>query len=470
MTQTTQPALVSQAEPLREPTITVKDMHIQPARIFSIQSTKGATDVMMAEIMYQLEQIPNVTYHTDDYGNLYATKGKLTKNETYPAFVCHIDTVHKIFKTKQVYKTTQGNYFAMCYDDGPEQIGIGGDDFCGIIINIELMHRLKKVKCAFFLDEENGCLGSKAGDLTFFDDCRYAVQVDRKGNTDIIVNGNGTQLCSEEFKTAMNSLGAVYGYSATNGKRSDVIALKERGLGISCINLSAGYYKEHTKQEYVNERDLLNVLEFCIAISKDKKVYPHVYEKPEYSKSVGYNHTSHRYTPPNTVANRDKRYCKECRSSLGDREGIVCISCLTSIFESYKLKINESTGAKSIVVETHESTETRDYACLDDKIEPKFTLGFSEICLLCERMTFSTHEQSRGYCEECAICKFGNCTTILIEGVNIKSGYCPEHLNEETKSGTTCAMLDCYEDLKTDQENLDQLCSACATKLKKYSN
>ena len=44
------------------------------------------------------------------------------------------------------------------------------------------------------------------------------------------------------------------------GMMTDVLELKERGLGVSCINLSCGYYEPHSDEEFTVKKDLLNCL------------------------------------------------------------------------------------------------------------------------------------------------------------------------------------------------------------------
>ena len=64
---------------------------------------------------------------------------------------------------------------------------------------------------------------------------------------------------------------------------TDILELKERGLNISCINISCGYYKPHTDEEYTVKKDLLGCLKFVEHIIENcTKVYPHTEE-------VGYN-------------------------------------------------------------------------------------------------------------------------------------------------------------------------------------
>ena len=35
--------------------------------------------------------------------------------------------------------------------------------------------------------------------MKFFDDCRFVLQCDRKGNSDFITNASCTELCSDDF-------------------------------------------------------------------------------------------------------------------------------------------------------------------------------------------------------------------------------------------------------------------------------
>jgi tripeptide aminopeptidase len=442
MMETTNNTALAPAKVLRTPDLAIKDLKVNPVSIFLLQSREGKTETIMNFIKSVLArpELKDVSWHNDEYGNLYATKGKLAKGETYPAFVSHTDTVHLIYKTKHVYKTANNDYFAMTYDNGPEQIGIGGDDFCGVFVCLELLHRLKKVKCAFFLDEEGGCKGSAKGELEFFDNCRYAIQVDRKGNSDIIVDGSGTILCSDEFKNSMDALGEVYGYKSTDGRRSDVIKLKERGLKISVCNLSAGYYKEHTKQEYVNERDLLNVLDFCIAISKDKKVYPHEY-KPKVYTATAYNH-GRGYSP--ITDNSKKRMCAMCeKSELSWNDGIMCRSCMNEQWEEWTLKVNKTTGQKSLII--------RD--ALEDEINDiGINFGPADKCTFCSTPLLTTPLQTRGYCLKCAKCKY--CDELLVLKQELLNGECAFH-------DKICSDRECGNKLKDDVEIMEGVCRQC---------
>lgn len=128
---------------------------------------------------------------------------------------------------------------------------------------LKCLESFKAMKCAFFVQEENGCIGSRKADMDFFADCRFVIGCDRKGNGDIITRVHGMELCSEEFLETVSP--GRYGYHPASGLSTDVHTLKARGLSVSCINLSCGYYEPHTDREYTISGGLVQVLPLCPA-------------------------------------------------------------------------------------------------------------------------------------------------------------------------------------------------------------
>ena len=68
---------------------------------------------------------------------------------------------------------------------------------------------------------------------------------------------------------------------------------KERGLEVSCINLSCGYYSPHTNNEFVVKKDLLNCLSYVRHIIETcTKTYQHTsedwYGRSRYGKEYEY--------------------------------------------------------------------------------------------------------------------------------------------------------------------------------------
>lgn len=70
------------------------------------------------------------------------------------------------------------------------------------------------MKCAFFVQEETGCIGSGEADMDFFADCRFVLQCDRKGDSDLVTRISGMDLCSEEFLERVNPENTVTGRHA----------------------------------------------------------------------------------------------------------------------------------------------------------------------------------------------------------------------------------------------------------------
>lgn len=221
----------------------------------------------------------------DFEGNIYITKFPLSKNNNrefptikYPCIVAHLDTVHKItgdgiFPVEINGKVTGINPVTM------KQTGIGGDDKCGIWAALMLLEKLDYCKIAFFIDEEIGCVGSKAADMFFFRNCRFILQADRRGNSDFVVDINGP-ISSDKFQNDVSPIIAKYGYTFCSGMMTDVEALannfaefnKENDgvkFGLSCANISAGYYRPHQDSEYIVLEDLVRAIELMFEISHD---------------------------------------------------------------------------------------------------------------------------------------------------------------------------------------------------------
>ena len=154
------------------------------------------------------------------------------------------------------------------------QESAGMDDGNGIFAAIVMLERFPIMKVALFTREEVGAQGAAECDMSFFADCRFIIEPDRKGGTDIITDNGWATLCSDEFLKATGY--EAFGYIPTSGLFTDVFCLKERGLGISCINLSIGYVNHHHDSEVTVKADLIRGIEFIAhVIETCTDVYPH---------------------------------------------------------------------------------------------------------------------------------------------------------------------------------------------------
>jgi putative aminopeptidase FrvX len=239
--------------------------------LYKVSSPSGMEKKMIRFITRRLKRL-GVDYSKDEAGNIYAVKGRA---DTYPCIVAHTDEVHQ--RHNQCFEVVElRDEVLFGYDSRSKTFaGIGADDKNGIWICLKCLEEFDLLKCAFFVGEECGCIGSNAADMTFFDDCRFVVQCDRKGGSDLIVSINGTALCSDSF------IGAIapydYGYAPTAGLLTDVFTLKCRGLKVSCVNISCGYYNPHTDHEYTRIGELHKCLGFVSHIvSECTEVYEHI--------------------------------------------------------------------------------------------------------------------------------------------------------------------------------------------------
>lgn len=253
--------------------------------VFSLQaSTEDESQVVeYVEKFCSKHKLNIVKQDVPGHGcNLYITKGKPI-NGLYPCLVSHMDQCHDIHEGYKVYECDD-QLFA--YSSSKQsQVGVGGDDACGVYACLQALLDLDNVKVALFTMEETGCNGSSAADMKFFEDCAVVCQLDRRGNTHLITHASGVELCSEEFLEVIDKTITAYGYIPSDkGLMTDVKALKVNGLSCNCFNLECGYYNPHTAKEIVVLSELEDAYNFaldvCADVMKHGTKLVHEYIKP----------------------------------------------------------------------------------------------------------------------------------------------------------------------------------------------
>lgn len=225
----------------------------------------------------------SIEFTYDNAGNILAVKGKA---ETYPCIVSHMDEVHTLREKDYTVMKNGDVLFGFSAKQGTMQ-GIGADDKNGIWVALKLLEEEPAMKAVFFVEEEIGCNGSRKVDMSFFKDCRYVLQCDRKGASDFITNISGIDLCSDAFVRDMN-LGK-HSYNKSIGFMTDVLELKKRGLKVSAVNVSCGYYAPHTNGEYTRFSELVKCLKMLQEfVETHTDVYPHDYVPPVIDNSYAY--------------------------------------------------------------------------------------------------------------------------------------------------------------------------------------
>lgn len=241
--------------------------------LYRISSPSRKEKNMIRFITAHLDHM-QVKYTVDKHGNIYAVKGQ---SETYPCVVAHTDEVHG--QRGDGYEVVNfRDEIIFGYDTRHKRLaGIGADDKNGVWVCLKCLEEFEVMKCAFFVGEEIGCVGSNRADMSFFDDCRFVLQCDRRGSSDFISEISGTKLCSDDFIRDINL--KSFGYTVERGMQTDVVTLKHRGLDVSCVNISCGYYNPHTDEEYTRIADLKHCLRFVRHIIETfTGKYPHTYQ------------------------------------------------------------------------------------------------------------------------------------------------------------------------------------------------
>ena len=194
-----------------------------------------------------------------NFVHIYPNEAKLWD---LPTLSSHLDLVGNI-PPKNV--EISGNVLSLPADD--PAYCLGGDDRCGIYIITELIkQKNKNYQFLLFTQEEVGCVGSGnfVGTFpTFPTNC--FIGLDREAGDHCATYGTDSDELIEEFEKL--------GYKQHYGSMTDVAVLGE-AYGIPCVNLSIGYYKQHTKKEYINFDETCKTLEILQNLDLRGQKYP----------------------------------------------------------------------------------------------------------------------------------------------------------------------------------------------------
>ena len=239
-------------------------MHLL-TQLYKINSKSSKEDKIKSFLLDLLKHIP-ISVETDAIGNLFITKGIA---DVYPCVAAHLDEIHAPSQREVV---VEGDII-YTVDEMWNMVGCGADDKNGLWIAINLLRSVPILKVALFVQEEKlgtiaGCRGANACNLSFFDDVKYILECNRKGAHDVVVIGKGDiQLCESNF--IPQTLLDKYDYQMVSGGKTDVVALKMRGLKIPVCNISCGYYNAHKNNEYTQFSELQNCLSFVKEILRN---------------------------------------------------------------------------------------------------------------------------------------------------------------------------------------------------------
>lgn len=152
------------------------------------------------------------------------------------ALVAHLDTVHAVEPFQFFYDEKEMVMWS------PQ--GLGADDRVGVILILSILSEGYRPHLIFTTGEEHGGIGANKlvkdyNEAPFNID--FMIELDRCGSEDAV------------FYNCMNHSFIDYicgfGFTFEEGSFTDICILG-RNWNIAAVNLSVGYYNEHTKAEY----------------------------------------------------------------------------------------------------------------------------------------------------------------------------------------------------------------------------
>ena len=195
----------------------------------------------------------------------------------------HMDTVNYLTVCETICKKKLDDGTTMFYsDDGY----IGGDDRCGIWMILHILrHTDYRPAIVFCEDEEIGCVGSgKFADWLLENEearnVKFIVELDRRNATDAVFYQCGN-------KDFIKFVTETTGYKEECGSYSDICQISP-ALDVASVNLSCGYYHEHTLQHYVIADEMYNTIEATKKLlAKADEVSRFDYQKKTYTSYYG---------------------------------------------------------------------------------------------------------------------------------------------------------------------------------------
>lgn len=184
------------------------------------------------------------------YDNIIETKEYIIALGNIPiALVAHLDTVFDFGRKKEPLLLYDKEKNIMFSPDGA-----GFDDKAGLYAIIQIVRSGLRPHIILTTDEEIGALGavgvSKQKDL-FKDKLNYIIELDRCGSHDCVFYD-----CeNKDFVKHIES----FGFKTAIGTFSDISVIAPQ-LGVAAVNLSIGYYNEHSRAEYLCIGEMNNTI------------------------------------------------------------------------------------------------------------------------------------------------------------------------------------------------------------------
>ena len=231
--------------------------------------------------------------------------------------VAHLDTVFKLPPEDFFYDQEQKILWS------PD--GLGTDDRAGVyaIAEILLKHKLKP-HIIFTDGEEKGGIGASAL-IEDFPDCpfeqlNFIIELDRQGYNDCVFYRCDNQNFEKFIKK--------FGFKYAIGSFTDISIIAPQ-WGVAAVNLSVGYYNEHSYAEYLDIKNLKTTIDKVVSILNTEQLHWYAYIPKKDSYSI---FSSSRCVACNKFVGKHGIQVKDF--TLLDYEFKLCKSCYEDFYGS----------------------------------------------------------------------------------------------------------------------------------------
>jgi len=228
--------------------------------------------------------------------------------DVIPMMVSHTDTVSN--KKPKKFKSF-GNVVT-----NPDGV-LGADDRAGCYGLYKMMEANVQAFYLFTDEEEIGGVGASEFAMSdtweeIQESVSGLVELDRRGSSDVATYGYDNSEFVKLFER--------HGYKEANGSYTDVVSLSEKST-LACVNLSIGYYDEHSQSERLNIAEMQDTIDLMVTLEEQ---IPALYENRYESETTPYNYWE------DDIEDEGAILCDVCESHkpLFDTSwGYVCAEC-----------------------------------------------------------------------------------------------------------------------------------------------
>lgn len=210
-----------------------------------------------------LMPLPTASY--DEHLNIHVRVGTDPK----VLWSCHTDTVHHAAGRQTL--TIVNDIASLSTKSRRRMSCLGADDTVGVWLCWALINRSVPGHYIFHYGEERGCVGSKAlakSHPDWLGQFSYAIAFDRAGYSDVITHQMGRRCASDEFARGLaerlnTELASPSGHApyapCDGGVYTDTNEYVK--LIPECTNLSVGYKRQHSAEEWTDLAFAAHLLE-----------------------------------------------------------------------------------------------------------------------------------------------------------------------------------------------------------------